>query len=250
MLRRFRLLRLFRLFRLFLGASLAITTLLGLQSSSAEASSASGQRYVVVRGDSLLGIARRFDVSLASIRSANSSVRSTDVVRAGSTLLIPTVPRSVNGLPSSVLLRPERLQLRPTMRHWAKRNSIPADLLEATLYLESGWNQTKVSSTGAIGVGQIMPQTSAYIKAQLIGRQAGGLLLDPKRPEHNIRMSARYLRHLIDANGGDTTKALHSYYQGAGSIAARGLYDDTKQYARAIQALRVRFRTDLTGAKA
>ena len=36
--------------------------------------------------------------------------------------------------------------------------------------------------------------------------------------------------------------ALQAYYQGQGSIRANGLYPDTVQYARNVQALRKRFR--------
>ena len=55
------------------------------------------------------------------------------------------------------------------------------------------------------------------------------------------------MHHLLTVTNGNATKALHRYYQGAGSIAANGLYDDTKSYAASVQALRQRFRADLTG---
>ena len=208
------------------------------------ATDASAQTYVVRAGDNLTQLSRRFDVSLAELIEANPKVRHRDLVDVGTRLRVP--PHRV-GLPASIRLSPERLHLRPVIRHWAARNKLPADLLEATLYLESGWNQARISSTGAVGVGQLMPATAAYIKRDLIGPQAGGPALRASVAEHNIRMSARYLRHLLSSTNGNVGGALHRYYQGAGSIAANGLYNDTKSYATSIQSLRQRFRSDLTG---
>ena len=48
-------------------------------------------------------------------------------------------------------------------------------------------------------------------------------------------------------NNFPTTNALQAYYQGIGSIRANGVYASTKQYSAAVQALRVRFRSDHTG---
>lgn len=194
--------------------------------------------YVVIGGDNLTTLAARFDVTIAELRDGNRLARNGRIL-VGQTLVVPP-PRIV--LPAVLRSSPSRLALRPAVRKWSKRNEIPADLLEATLYLESGWNQKRVSSTGAVGVGQLMPGTAAFIERQLIGRD-----LDPLNAEDNIRMSARYLRFLLRMHGGDSTKALQAYYQGVGSIKTNGLYADTRQYAAAIQALRVRFRTDATG---
>lgn len=216
------------------------------QSNAFSAGSPSNRTtYVIQAGDTLTGIARRFGISPAELRESNPSIGSGDLIRVGAELKIPK-GKPKTGLPTAIAQNPERLRLRPVIHHWAKKNGIPADLVEATLYLESGWNQSRVSSTGAIGVGQIMPGTAGYIKTQLIGRRAGGNLLDPAIPEHNIRMSARYLRHLLGVTGNENA-ALHGYYQGLGSVRANGLYDDTKAYSASIQALRKRFRTDKTG---
>ena len=203
--------------------------------------------HVVVAGDTLTQLALRSGISVREIVAANPGrVRPNGQILVGATLKIPIIPIAQT-IPLTLRADRERLRLRPVIRKWAKRNDIPADLVEATLYLESGWNQQRTSSTGAIGVGQLMPGTATFIKASLIGPAAGGLALDATRTEDNIRMSARYLRFLLAMTGGDATKALHRYYQGAGSITTRGLYNDTIAYAAAIQTLRGRFRADGTG---
>lgn len=214
--------------------------------ASAPAAEPMASRYVVRRGDTLSAISRRFNLSIATIRNANPAIGRGDVILIGTSLKMAK-PKPAKGLPGTIRRNPERLRLRPVIRHWAKKNGIPADLVEATLYLESGWNQAKVSSTGAIGVGQIMPRTAAYIQRDLIGERAGGLALNPTVPEHNIRMSARYLGHLLKVTNGNVESALYGYYQGFGSIQANGLYEDSKAYSASIQALRKRFRSDLTG---
>ncbi len=200
---------------------------------------ATNRSYVVVAGDTLTKLSGRFDVTLAELRTANASINPHQL-RIGQTVKIPRSSKKL--LPAGLRARPERLKLRPLFAKWAGRNNIPVDLLEATTWLESGWNQSRVSSTGAIGIGQIMPETAAFIAKDLIGQP-----VNHHKSEDNIRMSARYLRFLLKLHNGDTTKALHSYYQGAGSVQRNGLYDDTIDYARSVQALRLRFKADLSG---
>jgi N-acetylmuramoyl-L-alanine amidase len=201
--------------------------------------------YVVRRADTLSGLAAARGTDVATVASLNPGLTNRSKLRIGQRLVLPLVDHS-RRLPLVIRTHADRLRLRRVIRHWAKRNAIPADLVEATLYLESGWNQTRVSSTGAVGVGQLMPGTESFIKRDLIGRAAGGGGLSARRAEDNIRMSARYLRFLLRSTGSET-RALHAYYQGSGSIAAHGLYDDTRAYASAIQRLRARFRADALG---
>jgi soluble lytic murein transglycosylase-like protein len=191
--------------------------------------------YRVKPGDSLTLIAFRQDTTVETLRAMNG-LKAKQFLRVDQVLQVPPLA-DPNGLPLRLRRTPERMALRKETARWAKRNQIPVDLLEATLWHESGFNQSRVSSTGAIGIGQLMPGTSDFIERELIGQD-----LDPHNPAHNIRMSARYLRFLLEQSGGDSTKALYAYYQGSGSIRARGLYDDTILYARNVQSLRKRFR--------
>ena len=191
--------------------------------------------HTVAAGETLTAIAARYNTTVGTIARLNR-LTSADRLRVGQKVVVPRPPDPLH-VPAKLARRPERLQFHARFRYWAERNSIPADLLMATTYLESGWNNTKVSSTGAIGIGQLMPETSRYIMQELIGMQ-----LDPTDPEHNIRMSARYIRQLLKGSGGDVEQALWRYYQGAGSIAKNGVYAQTKTYARDVMALRHWFR--------
>jgi soluble lytic murein transglycosylase-like protein len=150
-----------------------------------------------------------------------------------------TASPSPGGYPSRLRSSPERLALVPTFRHWAAANRLPSDLLMATTWLESGWQNGVVSRTGAVGIGQLMPDTVRFVRGDLIGVPS----LDPRQPEHNIRMSARYLRWLVDQANGDLRLALGGYYQGPRSIRTVGPYDDTVAYIDGVLALRGRFAT-------
>jgi N-acetylmuramoyl-L-alanine amidase len=191
-------------------------------------------KYKVRSGDTLSSIAVRQDTSIAALLKLND-LTITSVLRVDQSLIVP--PRNASSLPARLASNPTRLAVRKHAAIWAKRNGIPQDLLEAMMWQESGFDQTKVSSTGAIGVGQIMPNTGTFIERELIGQD-----LNPYEMPHNVRMSARYLRYLLKMTGGDSTRALYAYYQGHGSIKARGVYPETVQYARNIQSLRKRFK--------
>jgi soluble lytic murein transglycosylase-like protein len=196
-----------------------------------------GKSYVVRSGDSLSSIAGRQNTTVSALAKANK-LKFTSPLRIGQSLSLPKVElHGPKSLPARLRANPKRLAVRKHTAKWAKANDIPQDLLEATLWQESGFDQSKVSSTGAIGVGQIMPDTAGFIEKELIGVD-----LNPRNTENNVRMSARYLRYLLKANNSNSTKALHAYYQGMGSIQDNGLYDDTIKYARNVQALRKHFK--------
>jgi soluble lytic murein transglycosylase-like protein len=111
------------------------------------------------------------------------------------------------------------------------------DLLKAVSYLESGWNNTVVSNVGALGLGQLLPETVSFVNGVLLG----GTHLDPALPEENIRMSARYIRYLLDQTGGDVNAALAAYYQGLSALRQHGMYEDTVGYVANVQGLRSYF---------
>jgi soluble lytic murein transglycosylase-like protein len=138
------------------------------------------------------------------------------------------------GLPARLQASPTRLSYLPIFDHWAAANGIPADLLKAMTWLESGWQNHLVSSTGAVGIGQLMPDTVDHMEALI------GVDLDPTVVDDNIRMSARFLRWLL-ARSASLEVALAGYYQGAASVARIGLLDETRTYVANVLALRGRF---------
>jgi soluble lytic murein transglycosylase-like protein len=92
---------------------------------------------------------------------------------------------------------------------------------------ESGGNQGAVSSSGAIGIFQLMPATAA------------GLGVDPTTTSGNIQGGVTYLAQLMDQYGGDTTLALAAYNAGPGNVAKYGgvpPFAETQNYVSSIQS--------------
>ncbi len=199
--------------------------------------------YTVSPGDSLSVIAKSIGISTADLVEMNG-LTNADVIKVGQTLqlpagssvsaLSPTV--SYKRLPSKLMAAPERLNLLPSFERWSAHYGVDPALLMSVAYRESGWQTDVVSSSGAVGVGQIMPKTGEWIAADLIGEPG----LDRWNADDNIRMSAKYLSWLSGYMG-STDLALAAYYQGPGAVRAVGLYDDTVEYVDNVNALRPYF---------
>jgi soluble lytic murein transglycosylase-like protein len=194
-------------------------------------------RYTVRAGESFSAIGARFGMSARALARANG-LRVTSVVHAGRVLLVPVqLPAGLPAhLPADLAAQVDRLLLYPLFVKAAKEANVPADLLMATAYVESRWMQSAVSATGAIGIGQLRPETAAWVAAVLL-RQGG---LDPTRPGDNLRLSARFLRYLLDTMP-DIRAALAAYYQGPGSVTREGITATGRAYAAKILAVRPAF---------
>ena len=195
--------------------------------------------YVVQPGDTVSEIAVRTGTTSKILAEMNglSSVHS---IRAGQELVVPASggitsvgTSNYPDLPDRITSRPERVALIPYFEKWAAANDLPVDLLMAIAWQESGWNNEAVSHKGAVGIGQIMPDTGVWVATDLIAQPQ----LDPTNPEDNIRISARFLRWLLDYTG-DETLAIASYYQGPGSVASGELFGSTEQYLANVEVHR------------
>ncbi len=207
-------------------------------------SAVTATQHRVQPGETLSHVAARYGSSVSALASANG-LSDPNVVIAGTVLSVPAagpvatggggaVASGGSGLPSRLQASPTRLSYLPIFDQWASANGVPADLLKAMTWLESGWQNHLVSSTGAVGIGQLMPDTVDHMEALI------GVDLDPAVVDDNIRMSARFLRWLL-ARSSSVEVALAGYYQGAASVARIGLLDETRTYVANVLALRGRF---------
>jgi len=142
--------------------------------------------------------------------------------------------------PADDLVPADREYLRPILIRYAQENGLPADLVMAMAWVESSWRPAVVSSVGATGVMQLMPDTVDFVSKRLLGLSRD---LDPKNATSNIRMGTKFLRHLLDQNHGNVRQALIAYNQGITSLMAQGSYAAAEAYADRVLALRPQFRT-------
>jgi soluble lytic murein transglycosylase-like protein len=211
--------------------ALAVTVALATAGSAA-------MTYTVRPGDTLTGIAHHFAVPVGDLQAANH-LTNADAIDAGQTLSIPTAApvRARPGvLPDALLAHPKRLALRPVFRRWSANYHVSAALVEGLAWMESGWQNNVVSRTGAIGIGQLEPATVAFVCGTLLHTS-----LNPRVAGDNIRMTARFLRYLLDQTGGNAAFAVGAYYQGLASMRARGPLPETRTYVAGVLGLATSF---------
>jgi soluble lytic murein transglycosylase-like protein len=139
-------------------------------------------------------------------------------------------------LPAFVTGR-ERRALGPSFVRAGRESRIAASLVMAVAWRESEWDNRQVSGAGAVGVGQLLPATSSYVARDLLRQPR----LDPRRTDDNIRLTARYLRSLIDELGGNEALGVGAYLQGSTSVRAQGLTPETVAYVMQVEGLRAAF---------
>ena len=94
-------------------------------------------------------------------------------------------------------------------RQKALKYGLNPDLFVRQIQAESSFNPKAVSSAGAIGLGQIMPNT------------AKELGINPEDPDQNLDGAARYMRQQLDTFG-DYPLALAAYNAGARRVREAG----------------------------
>lgn len=134
---------------------------------------------------------------------------------------------------------------------------LPPHLIYAVIRTESGFDSGAVSSAGAMGLMQIMPDTFRWLSDEMLREQLpDGMVKDP---ETNIRYGCYYLRRLYDRYGHWST-ALAAYNAGPtrvdrwledpalvdqnGSLIAEKIpdpYGETRHYVPAVLAAMAKY---------
>jgi len=189
--------------------------------------------HVVAGGESLSGIAAKYGGSVAGLVRLNK-LADPESLDVGQELQVPgPLVGEYPNIPDSIKTNSERAALVEIFEGWAYEYDVPVDLLMAISYQESGWQAEVRSHKGAIGVGQLMPDTASWVASHLLKTPD----LDPNNPQDNIQMSARFLAWLIAISPNERA-AIAGYYQGPSSVAQQGLFDDTEDYVANVQAAR------------
>jgi|ERR1700682_2666524 len=133
-------------------------------------------------------------------------------------------------------------QARAILIQAARHHNLNPNFVLAVSYWESGWNQSAISRTGAVGMMQIEPYTAAWAGPALLHR---GVNLT--NPVDNAELGAALLRSYLDQLH-DPRLVLAAYYQGLAGVRRYGIYPSSQTYVNGIWRLRNQFQAAHLGA--
>jgi len=114
------------------------------------------------------------------------------------------------------------------IRRAAEKHELDPALLTAVVRAESGFDPKALSSAGAMGLMQLMPDTARSLGVR-----------DPYNPGQNIEGGATLLRGMLDRYSGRLDLALAAYNAGSGAVDEYGgvpPYAETRRYVDSILA--------------
>lgn len=110
----------------------------------------------------------------------------------------------------------------------ARQHGVDPKLAVAVAKTESEFSPSVVSSAGAIGVMQLMPDTARGLGVK-----------DPYDARQNVDGGVRYLKQMLDAFDGDVKKAVAAYNAGPQAVRSYGgvpPYAETQNYVKKVLA--------------
>ena len=201
-------------------------------------SAAAPRVHNVTAGQNLTTIARQYGVSIAAIVQANGIINASRIY-AGQRITIPGAPAAMplapaaSGMPASMAsLVAKRDAVRRMIVEEADRSGVPAAFALAVAWQESGWQQSVVSSAGAVGVMQLMPDTADWIGDVMLRTP-----VNSSDTRSNVGAGVRLLAHYLDRYDGDRDRVLAAYYQGQWATDHHGIYSVSRPYIASIKVL-------------
>jgi peptidoglycan hydrolase-like protein with peptidoglycan-binding domain len=183
--------------------------------------------YIVKPGDSLTAIGRRFNTSVATLARLNRLDPAKPLL-IGTRLQLPEIIKR----PAAVSVAASNASaVRLSLDRWAAHYGIDPSLSHALAWMESGYNNSVVSSAGARGIMQLLPTTWSYVETVLLGHTV------PHTPDGNVRVGLAFLHHLLTRFGGNERLALAAWYQGENSIQ-NGVLPESKAFVADVLALK------------
>lgn len=116
----------------------------------------------------------------------------------------------------------------------SEKYRIDANLIEAVIHVESGFDPSAVSKKGATGLMQLMWPTAQQYAVN-----------DRFDPRENIYAGVRHLRDLMERFNGRTELVLAAYNAGAGAVERyNGIppYPETERYVQKVLAYRAKLK--------
>jgi Transglycosylase SLT domain/LysM domain len=208
--------------------------------------------YTVHRGDTLSAVAWRYNTNYWTLARVNG-IGNVNLIFVNQQLCIPHRVsgggnsggggRSSNGVLANgtvlwyaygALQWSTRGQVEALLRRAAAIYGLPAKLVLAIAWQESGWNQHVIAWDGGIGVMQLMPYTAMGLNNQTRIRR------DPYHLWDNILLGTTYLRSLWNGFHGNLVDIISGYNEGGWAVIHRGIFN--WRYVNSVLSLMRSFR--------
>ncbi len=111
----------------------------------------------------------------------------------------------------------------------ASHQGMDPEVIKSIVQVESGYNPRALSSKGAMGLMQLMPETASAMG-----------ISNPWDPVQNITAGTKYFSRLLRRYQGDMMKALAAYNAGPTIVDTYGgipPYQETKEYVKSVLAI-------------
>lgn len=196
-------------------------------------------RHQVRAGETLSSIAARFGTTAPALARANGLADPNYIV-PGQSLRVPggapVAPAATAAAP--ITTTPPAVPVavvEESLERQSAAHGVRPSLVKAVAMKESSWRQDAVSSAGAVGVMQVMPDTARYVNEVL----DPGPELDLRDADDNVHLGVTYLDHMLDSMPTEKD-ALAAYYSGPGNVGAR-LNGGQRDYVRDVKGLEAGF---------
>ncbi|GAC1445931.1 MAG: hypothetical protein NVSMB52_08920 [Chloroflexota bacterium] len=183
-------------------------------------------KYTILQGDTTSSVASYFSVDARDLVHQTGSYNVGAPLTPGLQLTIDA-SQLWSHISGSPLSSNEAL-----VESTARRFHVEPALAVAVAWQESRLDQSARSSTGAVGIMQVEPSTSALASRDL------NIPIDATRPADNVVAGIFSLHSLLSSYGGDQASTLAAYYEGPGNLARRGYLAGTSEYVARARQLR------------
>ncbi|MBF0465462.1 MAG: lytic transglycosylase domain-containing protein [Nitrospirae bacterium] len=150
--------------------------------------------------------------------------------RARHKVAVASLPQESKSSPVSTVVNPDLSAYKDyedIVHKKSAEHSLDPMLVKAVIKTESNWNNLAVSSKGAMGLMQLMPDTANFLS---VG--------NPYDPVENIDGGIRYLKYLLNRFNGNVALALAAYNAGPNAVSRYGdtipPYAETQDYVQRV----------------